>query len=91
MAHTTEHRNLRSLPNEMTGVGGIVTTVPQTPLSHVNLRAIQDGVPNAYLKLALQNETISDLVGKYVYFRVDQDGYQIREASWEEVEAHYAD
>ena len=80
-----------ALPNEMPGVGGIVTTVPQTPLSHVNLRAIQEGVPNAYLKQALQNERISALIGRYVHFRVGEDGYEFREVSREEVDAHYAD
>ena len=36
-----------ALPNELPRVAGIVTTVPQTPLSHVNLRAMQDGIPKA--------------------------------------------
>ena len=39
-----------ALPNELPRVAGIVTTVPQTLLSHVNLRAIQDGIPNAYIR-----------------------------------------
>ena len=30
-----------ALPNELPRVAGIISTVPQTPLSHVNLRAIQ--------------------------------------------------
>ncbi len=78
-----------ALPNEMPRVGGIITTVPQTPLSHVNLRAIQDKVPNAYIKDALEIMTISDLIGKYVYYKVDANGYQIREATLHEVEVHY--
>ncbi len=80
-----------ALPNEMPRVGGIITSVPQTPLSHVNLRAIQDNVPNAYIRGALENETITALIGKYVCFRVDVDGYEIREATLAEVEAHYVD
>ena len=39
-----------ALPNSLPRVGGIITSVIQTPLSHVNLRAIQDIVPNAYIK-----------------------------------------
>ena len=39
-----------ALPNELPRVAGIITTVPQTPLSHVNLRAVQDGIPNAYIR-----------------------------------------
>lgn len=78
-----------ALPNEMPRVGGIITTVPQTPLSHVNLRAIQDNVPNAYIKGVLEIEIISNLIGKYVYYKVDANGYQIREATLHEVEVHY--
>ena len=80
-----------ALPNEMSRVGGIITTVPQTPLSHVNLRAIQDNVPNAYIEGALDIDTITNLIGKYVYFKVTAEGYEIREATLAEVEAHYAD
>ena len=79
-----------SLPNEMPRVGGIITTVPQTPLSHVNLRAIQDGLPNAYIAGALENPAITALVGKHVYYRVSADGYLLREATLAEVEAHHA-
>ena len=43
-----------TLPNELPRVAGIITTVPQTPLSHVNLRAVQDGVPNAFVRDALE-------------------------------------
>ena len=42
-----------ALPNELSRVAGIITTVPQTPLSHVNLRAVQDGIPNAFIRDAL--------------------------------------
>lgn len=79
-----------SLPNEMPRVGGIITTVPQTPLSHVNLRAIQDGLPNAYIAGALEDAAITALVGKHVYYRVKADGYLLREATLAEVEAHHA-
>ena len=80
-----------ALPNEMPRVGGIITSVPQTPLSHVNLRAIQDNVPNAYIRGALEDEQISALIGKHVYYRVDADNYEIHEATLAEVEAHYVD
>lgn len=81
----------QGLPNEMPRVGGVITTVAQTPLSHVNLRAIQDSIPNAFIKDATTNEAITSLIGKYVYFRVDEDGYEIREASLAEVDEHYID
>jgi hypothetical protein len=81
----------KSLPNEMPRVAGIITAVRQTPLSHVNLRAVQDRVPNAFITDAAENGTIQPLVGKFVSYKVTADGYEIREASVDEVEAHFAD
>ena len=95
---------LRVLPNDLPTVAGVISLVPQTPLSHVNLRAVQDGVPNAYIGNALQDPTISGLIGKYVRFEVTaapatQDGrndgrlratWSMREATDEEVTEHHA-
>ena len=80
-----------TLPNELSRVAGVITTVAQTPLSHVNLRAIQDAIPNAYIPGALEDEVIRDLIGNYVYFNVREDGYEIREATIGEVNAHFED
>ena len=79
-----------TLPNELPRVAGIISTVPQTPLSHVNLRALQDGVPNAYIADALENTDISDLIDRHVHYAVSDAGYTIREAIQAEVDAHYA-
>ena len=80
-----------SLPNDLPRVAGIITTVPQTPLSHVNLRAIQDRVPNSFIRGALEVEEIDDLTDSYVHYRVTQDGYEISAATKAQVDAHYAD
>lgn len=81
----------KTLPNEMSRVAGIITGERQTPLSHVNLRAIQDKVPNAFITNAWEDTSIAPLIGKNVYFKVDADGFEIREATREEVETHFAD
>ena len=78
-----------ALPNNLPRVAGIISTVPQTPLSHVNLRAIQDGVPNAFIRDALDNEDIESLIGGYVRYAVNETSYSIRAATPEEVDAHY--
>ena len=78
----------KKLPNEMTRVAGIITGVRQTPLSHVNLRAIQDKVPNAFISEAWKNKLIISLIGKYIYYKVSPDGYEIREATQREVDNH---
>ncbi len=78
-----------TLPNEMPRVAGIITGVRQTPLSHVNLRAIQDNVPNAFIADVSGNRTIGELIGSYVYYKVAADGYEIREATATEVNHHF--
>ena len=79
-----------ALPNELPRVAGIISTVPQTPLSHVNLRAIQDGVPNAFIRDALDNTDIDDLIDSYVHYTVTEDGWTLAAATPAEVDAHYA-
>ena len=79
-----------ALPNELPRVAGIITTVPQTPLSHANLRAVQDGVPNAFIPDALDVDEIDDLIGSYVHYTVTGTGYSIRAATPAEVDEHYA-
>ena len=79
-----------ALPNDLPRVAGIISTVPQTPLSHVNLRAVQNGVPNAYIRDALDDADIDDLIGSYVHYTVTEDGYSIRAATKADVDAHYA-
>ena len=79
-----------TLPNELPRVAGIISTVPQTPLSHVNLRAVQDGVPNAFILGALDEPDIDALIGNYVHYTVTWDGYTIRAATRKEIEDHYA-
>jgi len=80
----------RSLPNEMPRVAGVLTGFRQTPLSHVNLRAVQDNVPNAFLVGAADMPEIKALIGKQVFYKVGDSGYEIREATAEEVDKHFA-
>ena len=78
-----------SLPNALPRVGGIITSEIQTPLSHINLRAIQDGIPNAFIRDPLSIDSIVNLLNHYIYFKVEQDDYIIREASIDEVNQWY--
>ena len=78
-----------ALPNDLPRVAGIISTAPQTPLSHVNLRAVQDGVPNAYIRDALDEDEIDDLIGSYVRYTVTESGWTLRAATPAEVDAHY--
>ena len=78
----------RSLPNDITHLAGIITEVPQTPLSHVNLKAKQNNTPNAFIRDAARDPRLAPLLGKYVRYETTSEGYLIREASPEEVESH---
>lgn len=77
------------IPNDLPRVGGIITTVVQTPLSHVNLRALQNDIPNAFIRDALEDPAFTDLLDHFVYYKVEADRYTIREALPAEVDAHY--
>ncbi len=74
-----------STPNDLTHVAGIITEVPQTPLSHINLKAKQDKVPNAFIKDALSDPAIAALVGKTVKYVVGPDGFQLAPATAQEL------
>ncbi|HIF31799.1 MAG TPA: hypothetical protein EYQ75_09060 [Planctomycetaceae bacterium] len=78
----------KTLPNQMPRVAGVMTEVRQTPLSHVNLRAIQDKIPNAFIRNASQVDNIKSLIGKLVHFKVTPQGYRLRSATKLEVDKH---
>ena len=78
-----------TLPNELPRVAGILSTVPQTPLSHVNLRAVQNRIPNAFIRDAATTATITALLDSYVRYEVTKDGYTLRAATKAEVGTHY--
>lgn len=80
---------LTRLPNDLSHVAGIITEAPQTPLSHVNLKARQNNTPNAYVAKASERPEIAALEGRLVYYEVGADGFVLREATPEEVEEYY--
>lgn len=75
-----------SIPNSLPRVAGVITSVLQTPLSHANLRAIQDQIPNAFIRDPLAVDSIKRLLNKNIYFRAEPDRYVIREATQTEVD-----
>ncbi|MBI1947905.1 MAG: hypothetical protein HYS27_19600 [Deltaproteobacteria bacterium] len=76
-----------SIPNDISHVGGIITEVPQTPLSHINLKAQQNKMPNAFIKGATSDPAIAALVGKLVRYEVGPNGYTLKEATKAEADA----
>ena len=78
-----------ALPNELPRVAGIISTVPQTPLSHVNLRAVQDGIPNAFIRDARDAPAIAPLIDRFVRYTVSEEGWDLHAATKAEVDDHY--
>ena len=76
-------------PNELPHVAGVITECPQTPLSHINLKARQNKTPNAYLKAASQDPRIKRLAGKLVRLRVGRSGLELKAVGSAAAEAHW--
>ena len=87
--HPREIVVYEAVPNDVSRVAGIVTTARQTPLSHVNLRAIQDGIPNAYIRDVFEDPDIAALVDGFVRYEVTETGWSLRAATPAEVDEHY--
>lgn len=78
-----------NIPNDITHLAGILTEVPQTPLSHINLKARQNNTPNAYLKDASIDPRLSALIGQNVRLEVGPDDFEIRAATTAEVDVYF--
>jgi hypothetical protein len=63
----------------------MITKVPQAPLSHINLKAKQNKVPNAFIKDALNEPAITALVGPTVKDVVGPDDFQLVPATAQEL------
>ncbi|MCA9650874.1 MAG: hypothetical protein KC501_13245 [Myxococcales bacterium] len=77
-----------AIPNDLGHVAGVLTEEPQTPLSHINLKAKQNDTPNAYLRDAASDPRVVALLGREVFLAVRPDDIDLRAATPEEVEAH---
>ena len=66
-----------TIPNDISHVAGVVTTIPQTPLSHINLKARQNGTPNAFIQGFTETYQYRNLLNEYVRLSVYPGGYSI--------------
>jgi hypothetical protein len=69
-----------TLPNDLGHVAGVISATPQTPLSHINLKAKQNDTPNAYVRDAASDPRITALLGKVVRYAVTPDDFELAEA-----------
>ncbi|MCA8924626.1 MAG: hypothetical protein KDD82_22630 [Planctomycetes bacterium] len=71
----------QTIPNDLSHVGGVITAQPQTPLSHINLKAKQNDTPNAYVKDAATHPDLQPLFGSWVRLEVTADGFTVEAIS----------
>jgi hypothetical protein len=76
-----------TLPNDLGHVAGVISATPQTPLSHINLKAKQNDTPNAYVRDALAHERIAPLLGQVVRYAVTPEDFALAPATAQEVAA----
>lgn len=76
-----------TLPNDLGHVAGVISATPQTPLSHINLKAKQNDTPNAYVRDALTHERIAPLLGQVVRYEVTPEDFTLAPATAQEVAA----
>jgi phosphoenolpyruvate synthase/pyruvate phosphate dikinase len=67
-----------------------MTATPQTPLSHINLKAKQNDTPNAYVRDAATEPRVAAVVGQVVRYAVTPDDFELAAATPEEVDAWLA-
>jgi pyruvate, water dikinase len=77
-------------PNELSHVAGIITETPQTPLSHINLKAKQNHTPNAFIRGASQDPAIVALIGTLIRYEVAPDAPKLHAAQEAEADAYLA-
>ena len=76
-----------TLPNDLGHVAGVISATPQTPLSHINLKAKQNDTPNAYVRDAASHPQIAPLLGQVVRYAVTPEDLSIAAAGPDEVAA----
>lgn len=80
---------LDDIPNDVSVVSGIITSVFQTPLSHINVLSNSRGTPNMALRDAWKNDKLEALEGKLVHLVVGEEDFTIKEADLNVAEAFW--
>ena len=78
-----------SVPNDLARVAGIMTAIPQTPLSHINLKARQDAIPNAFIRNASDVPALKSLIGKNIRLDIRAEGFRAAPATQAELDRYF--
>jgi hypothetical protein len=77
------------VPNDLALVGGIITEVFQTPLSHIGILSKNRGTPDMALVDARHDPRLAPFLEKLVRLEVTGAGFTVREASPDEAQAFW--
>lgn len=80
---------VKSAPNDISIVAGLLTADPQNLHSHVNLRLQEKGIPNAAVPDIYGNAVVAALADKLVRYSVTETKVELRPAALEEAQAHW--
>ena len=78
---------LDTVPNDISVVAGLITSEPQTPLSHVNVLSQNRGTPNMSLRGAHGDPDLRALEDRWVRLRVDSFDFELEEVTRDEADA----
>jgi hypothetical protein len=81
---------LNGIPADLAPVAGVITTVYQTPLAHINVLSHNRGTPNMMYKNALTDTNFTKLSGLLVHLKVQPDNFSLQPASLSDAEAFWA-
>jgi rifampicin phosphotransferase len=79
---------LKEVPVSLPPVAGIITSVPSTALSHINLLARTWAIPNGYIKNA--HEVFKQYDGWWVNFETLASSYKIEQAKLDQLKEYQA-
>lgn len=77
------------LPNSLSVVTGVITTMFQTPLSHINVLSKNRHTPNMALRNGWNHPEFISLEGKLAHLVVTEDSFWIEAATMEEAQAFW--
>jgi pyruvate, water dikinase len=77
-------------PNDLGLVAGLVTRLPQSLGSHVNLRLREKGIPSAAVANVFENTVISALADRLVHLRASGTEVEVTPARLEDAEAFWS-
>jgi hypothetical protein len=77
---------LDNVPLDLPVCAGVITTEFQTPLSHVNVLAVNRGTPNMALRDAMTHDRLRPLEGRLVHLHVGPQDWSIESATQDRAE-----